>query len=78
MTDSRSFEDLFHGLGLGQDFNLDTFLGLLGRTGAERSPREHLDAAMEALTAAQRLGNPDAYTRALDNFRRAMERVREL
>ena len=70
----HGFEDLFSG---GKVPDLDAFLRMLGATGEERSPRDHLDYAFEALRAARKLGNVDAHTRALANFGSAMKRVRE-
>ncbi len=61
----------------GKDFDLDAFLRALGHNAAERSPRDHLDYAFEALTAARKLGSADAYTRALADFGSAVKRVRE-
>ncbi len=69
---TNPLDDLF---GDGKD--LEAMLRALGVTGAERNPREHLDAAMETLRAARKLGDGAAYLRALENFGRAMRRVRE-
>ena len=83
MMDPQSFEKMF--ADLLEDAHpdhpgmfLDAFLHVLGQTGAENSPRDHLEASIGALRAARKLGGGGCYIRALDNFGRAMKRVREL
>ena len=78
MKSTNPFDDLIAAGNDGEPFDLDAFLRLLGGViDDDRSPREDLDYAFEALTAAQKLGDPAAQTRALANFGSAMKRVRE-
>ena len=75
---TNPFDDLIAGAAKdGKPFDLDAFLRLLGQQVGERSPREDLRYAFEALEAARKGGNIDAHTRALASFGAAMKRVRE-
>lgn len=73
---TNPFDELLAGKD-GKPFDLDAFLRMLGQTGEERSPRDHLRYAFEALEATRKGGDPASHTRALANFGAAMKRVRE-